>query len=150
MRVFYFAYGSNMKTSRIAGRVPSVEALGVARLDGFRLAMNKRGRDGSAKANIEESSADSVFGVLFTLEEGHWEMLDVFERGYVRREVQVFHEGTLRTSVTYVCERATQDLVAFDWYLDLMKSGAEEHGLPARYREELGGIPTVPDPKRNP
>ena len=87
--------------------------------------------------------------MLFTLDDGHWEMLDIIERGYVRREVPVFHEGIVRTSVTYICERATHNLFAFDWYLDLMKSGAEEHGLPASYREELGDIPTVPDPERN-
>ena len=45
--VIYFAYGSNMKTSRLQSRVPSAKALGRARLLGKRLACNRQSVDRS-------------------------------------------------------------------------------------------------------
>jgi hypothetical protein len=45
----YFAYGSNMKSSRIKSkkRAPSAKAIGRAKLKGKRLAFNKVSKDGS-------------------------------------------------------------------------------------------------------
>jgi hypothetical protein len=52
MSVLYFAYGSNLKWTRMRQRIPSARREAIAFLDRYRLVCNKRGRDGSAKANL--------------------------------------------------------------------------------------------------
>ncbi len=138
-----------MKTERIADRVPSVTPLGCAQLDHYRLVMNKRGRDGSAKANIEVARDEAVFGVVFALDTDDWTTLDAFERGYTRREIEVTVAEDRRVVTTYCCEDPTfltREPIAYDWYVELMRDGAKQHGLPAWYRERLAGLPSQPDP----
>ena len=62
--VVYFAYGSNMSTARLRGRVPSCKPLGVATLPGHALRFHKRSADKSGKCNAFASGNDnSVIGV---------------------------------------------------------------------------------------
>ena len=66
MQSLYFAYGSNLPSARMRRRVPSAAAQGPAELQGRRLTTDKRGRDGSGKANLREDPAATVWGVLWT------------------------------------------------------------------------------------
>ena len=50
MHALYFAYGSNLSSPRLRARVPSARPEGVARLEGQRLALDKPGRDGTARS----------------------------------------------------------------------------------------------------
>src|SRR5699024_6090609 len=72
-RMYYFAYGSNMCTARLAQRVPGVKALGSAWLGGHRLYWHLRGGDGSGKCNIvlTDDPVDRVHGVLFEFDEAN-------------------------------------------------------------------------------
>jgi gamma-glutamylcyclotransferase len=60
MRVRYFAYGSNLDLARMRARAPAVGLIGPALLQGMRLAFDKRGGDGSGKANLAEDAASHV------------------------------------------------------------------------------------------
>ena len=65
----YFAYGSNLSTPRLRGRVPSACKLGVATLAAHRLVFHKLGRDGSAKCDALYTGRqeDIVRGVVFEM-----------------------------------------------------------------------------------
>lgn len=79
MHQLYFAYGSNMLSTRLAARVEVTVAMGVAVLDRKCLVFNKPGIDRSAKANIVDSPPYKVWGVLYQIPSASWPQLDSFE-----------------------------------------------------------------------
>ena len=89
----YFAYGSNLKLERLRSRIESARFVTRARLAGFRLAMDKSGRDGSGKANLQRDRQAHVWGVVYAIDRSHWARLDGFETGYARVEVRVVTEA---------------------------------------------------------
>ena len=144
----YFAYGSNLVVARMRERVPSARPLGRARLDGRRLCFDKRGRDGSGKANLRPHATSHVWGALYSLDPNDWPALDACERGYARVEVEVVTDaGERLTAETYVARVHTDLPVAFDWYKALLVAGAREHDLPEDYVALLASLPASPDPR---
>jgi len=134
----YFAYGSNMHSPRLLERVPGARPRGVARLLDHAMRCNKLGDDGSAKANLVACPGDLVWGVVYELEWTRWPQLDAWEPGYDRMEVRVVADGESAVAAqTYVSRKLTDDERSHAWYRELMVCGAEEHGLPAAYRERL-------------
>ena len=87
MTARYFAYGSNLTSARLVERVPSARAVGPALLRDFRLTLDKRGADGSGKANLAPAPGGSVWGVVYTFDPAEWVRLDACEPRYVRIEV---------------------------------------------------------------
>ena len=147
--VIYFAYGSNMTTSRLQSRVPSAKALGRARLLGKRLVCDKQSIDESAKANLEPSPGDVVWGVLFQIDLSELGKLDRVEGGYERVEVEVLDEaGEPVTAHTYVARRVTTDPVPYEWYKQLIIAGAREHDLPKDYVAYLDSLASKLAPGR--
>ncbi len=136
----YFAYGSNLRTSRMRARIPSAESVGIARLVGFGLRIGKRGRDGSAKANLAPAVDEHVWGVVYRIETTAWPDLDRFEGGYERRGVTVELAGSRANATTYQSELRIEDALAYDWYLAHVREGAREHGLPAEWCAWLESI----------
>ncbi len=148
-KAFYFAYGSNMSSRCMRERAPSARALGAALLSGRRLVFDKRGRDGSAKANLSQTDDGEVWGVVWEIEAAEWIDLDSVEGGYERVSVEVVRSGGERlVADTYVGWALTPDPTPFDWYRGLLLEGAREHGLPAGYIDELESRQSKPDPSR--
>ena len=151
MSALYFAYGSNMPTTRLRARVASARPRGAARLDGWRLRLDKHGRDGSAKANLAQQASGVVWGVVFQLDAAELGTLDRFEGGYRRVQLQVELVAGPRLEVLgYVSDPRTPLPVAFDWYRDLLVAGAREHRLPPTWVAGLAGLPARPDPRPEP
>ncbi len=149
VRDLYFAYGSNMSSRRLRARVPEARAIEPAHLPGRLLALNKRGRDGSAKANLVDAPDARVWGVLYELAVVDWERLDPYEGGYERVRVEVVRAGGgIVEAGAYVSTRITPEPVVYDWYRELLLEGAREHGLPDDYQALLAALPTRPDPRR--
>lgn len=150
MSALYFAYGSNLKASRMRARAPSARAAGVARVRGYRLVLDKRGADGSAKANLAPAPGATVWGVLYALDPEEIPLLDRAEGGYARVPVRAASEAAeAQPAFTYVSERRLEerpeDRRAFPWYRALVLAGAREHGLPADWCEELAALPVRPE-----
>jgi hypothetical protein len=142
----YFAYGSNMATQRLRARVPSARRVAVARLPGFRFVLNKRSRDGSAKANLTQDPAGAVWGVLWSLDAAEWLRLDACEGGYERVPVEVVtRSGETPGAMTYLSTRLAAEPVAYTWYRALLVAAAREHGLPAEWIAALEALPARPD-----
>jgi gamma-glutamylcyclotransferase (GGCT)/AIG2-like uncharacterized protein YtfP len=141
VRARYFAYGSNLKLSRMRERVPAAEVVAPALLRGRRLTLDKRGADGSGKANLAPDRGALVWGVVYAFRAETWTALDAFEPDYERVEVAVELSGVALRAVTYASERITRDPVPHDWYKRLIVEGAREHGLPAEWIARLEALP---------
>ena len=147
MADLYFSYGSNMSSERLGDRVAITRAIGPARIDAYRLCCNKRGADGSGKANLVIDASSRAWGVLFEIAASQWQRLNGFEVGYERVSCRVTTAGGVShdASMYLALEAAATELPPFDWYLALMLSGAREHRLPAAVIAELENWPTRRD-----
>jgi gamma-glutamylcyclotransferase (GGCT)/AIG2-like uncharacterized protein YtfP len=142
MSILYFAYGSNLLSGRMRERVPSARREAVAFLDHHRLVCNKRGSDGSAKANLVPAAGHRVWGVLYRIEGAELPLLDQFESGYERVGVEVrTSSGETWCASTYRSDRISEDPVPFDWYRGMILEGAREQGLPEQYLALLEALP---------
>jgi gamma-glutamylcyclotransferase len=136
--VFYFAYGSNLAIPRMRDRVPGVRVFGRARLESHRLVFDKRGRDGSGKANIAPDPQANVWGALYSLEAEEWSLLDGFEPGYERVGIAVVLEsGQLQGAETYRAIAREPGLLPLAEYKRFITEGALAHELPESYRAAI-------------
>lgn len=152
--MYYFAYGSNMLTTRLNRRVPSARPVGRAWLGEHRLSFHLRGEDGSGKCNVYGTGArhDIVHGVLFELDGNRLERLHAAEGpAYRFLELEVGHaSGPARAAIYYGRDDWIDDrLVPFDWYRAFVVGGAREHGLPDWYIRYLTAVTSRPDPDRD-
>ncbi len=155
MSFLYFAYGSNMSSRRLraSDRAPSAVFVGTARLAGHRLAFDKIGMDGSAKADCERSGGtrDEVQGALFRIDQRDRAALDRAEglgHGYDAFEVEVLAASGPVRALTYLATRKDATLEPFDWYVHHVVMGARECGLPAAYVAAIEAVEAVRDPDR--
>ncbi|RJS92857.1 gamma-glutamylcyclotransferase family protein [Salinisphaera sp. Q1T1-3] len=149
--MYYFAYGSNMCTARLARRVPSVRPLGAASLAGHRLAWHLIGSDASGKCNVVATGepGDVVHGVVFELEADRLEALHAAEGpAYDFLELPVVHAGKTLTAAIYRGRADWLDdaRVPYAWYRDFVLAGAREHALPQDWIAGLDRVSTVTDP----
>lgn len=143
----YFAYGSNMtacwlKKSCVTAKA---EAAGLARA--YRLSFSKLSKDGSGKADIQPDDDATVHGVVYAIDLDERPRLDRNEGGY--RRVDNFNvtlgDGTDLATSTYLAIDPHQALTPYDWYARLIIKGAESHGLPADYIEQLKSFAPMAD-----
>ncbi len=147
----YFAYGSNMKIDRItsAERAPSARKLGPGKILDKKLMFNKISTDGSGKGNIVVSPSNSVWGVLFEINEREIQNLDRAERGYDKQDITVIDEnGNSIDAFTYISSRIDNNLKPYDWYLAIIIKGADENDLPKEYVDDLRNIVSIPDHRK--
>lgn len=146
----YFAYGSNMLTSRLVARCASAKAIGLAYADGYAFAYAKRSLDTSGKGALVPSASARAHGVLFSIDEAEKAILDRFEgpgyaclRGF---DVVRVRDGTSLIATTYLAKEQVSELVPYDWYAALILAGAKEHGLLEHAPDFLNGFTWSADP----
>ncbi|WP_448568798.1 gamma-glutamylcyclotransferase family protein [Thalassotalea ganghwensis] len=154
----YFAYGSNMSTKRLQQRVASAKPIGVYQLIHHKLKFHKEGHDGSAKGDAYATNnvEDIIYGVLFEIDEQEKYLLDQVEgldNGYDIKWVELLavkdsseHTNQCVKAFTYYATQINTTLSPFDWYLQHVIVGAQEHQLPADYQTDLRAIETIEDP----
>jgi len=159
-RFLYFAYGSNMHFGRLQERVKSLKKESVALLPGYKLRMNKRGDDGSGKANIEPSGSmtDVVWGIVWSITNSdRYELHEAeayrpnrHDSHYKPIDVIIFDEtGMSWKAMTYVaCEdrKSAADLPLYSWYYEYLIRGAKYYGLPREYLKIIEKIEKIDDP----
>jgi len=139
---FYFAYGSNMLSSRMYKRIPLAQKFGIAHLNNKEIIFNKLGVDGSAKANIIDSNHNKVWGVIYKIPEDDLAKLDKIENNYERKTIICISvSGELFEAETYISNQLITDPIPDDWYKEIVVLGAEENNLPSYYIELLRKIP---------
>ena len=143
---WYFAYGSNMDAARLFDErlvpegIPAGERI-AGRLDGWRLAFNKRVRipAGSGAGNIVRITVEgaAVFGTLNWLPEAGFVVLDRYEGvaagHYERRTVAVTRLDSAEPveAITYVALLTGEELRPTRAYLAHLLAGRDL--LPADY-----------------
>ena len=144
----YFAYGSNMLSSRLIARVPA-RSLGMAILPQYTLRWDYHSLDGSGKCNIVQTGhpADAVYGVVYEMDKTDFPALDAIERGYDRIEVLLTHGAKATSAWAYIYSKSAEREPPYDWYKNLVVEGAIEHLFPAAIVEALRAVPSVPDPQ---
>jgi uncharacterized protein (TIGR00369 family) len=136
----YFAYGSNMASARLQERAPSARSLGAALLRDYAWRCNKRGADGTAKANLVATPGAETWGVLYEIRSGDWDALDRAEGGYERVAIEVLRGDNRGNAQTYISDRCADDWKPAPWYLGLVAAGGREHGLPARWLDAIAAL----------
>lgn len=150
--VLYFAYGSNMLTTRLQARCPSARPAGVAFAQDHRLTFWKKGRDGSGKGHLTASPGAAQPGVLFTLSVDDLIALDGFEgagRGYRRADdfaIRLKDTNEITRAATYIATDLDETLQPYDWYLALILAGAREHAFDEKIVRDLSATACREDP----
>jgi gamma-glutamylcyclotransferase len=142
VKLYYFAYGSNMCTGRLRARVPSARSVFITQLSCHTLKFHKRSqKDRSAKADAEYTGRESdvVWGVIFEIDAAQKQRLDEAEglgRGYEEKSIslkdctgQTYEASMYFASQTY----KDADLRPYSWYLRFVVEGAKQHALPPDY-----------------
>lgn len=153
----YFAYGSNMLTSRLRERTPSARPLCQATLSGYSLRFHKISKkDGSGKCDAFETGAmeDTVHGMVFLIDPAEKAELDRAEGlgyGYMEKTVTLQTISGQMEAVMYIATTIDADLKPYNWYKELVVAGAIEHQLPRDYITAIQCVvsETDPDSKRN-
>ena len=151
---WYFAYGSNMNAVRLFEDRLKPEGIAggeriAGRLDGWRLAFNKRARTppGAGAGNIVPAAGEAVHGTLNLLPPRGFEILDRYEGvaggHYERRNVPVVRADTGATveAVTYVALLVGEALRPTRDYLGHLLAGRDL--LLADYCARPGTTPTI-------
>lgn len=141
---WYFAYGSNLSTDQKERRTGAIREARRARLDGYRVAFNKRSNDGTGKANIVRAAARTVWGVVYRCSAEALRDMDRMEGvaygHYIRRQIRVrVDTGEEMDAVTYIAGDSFVDdsCAPSQEYLQTMLQGARSHGIPEEYVREI-------------
>lgn len=152
MTFFYFAYGSNMLTTRLKSRCPGAIPLGRADADGSIVEFSKPSIDKSGKATLRLAAGGQTTGVLFEIPIAELDQLDSHEgvgSGYERSDafpVCLVDSGETIQATAYLATSPDSSLRPYDWYLALVIAGACEHGLGDDYLATLRRVACMPDP----
>lgn len=138
--VWYFAYGSNLSVTQKEDRTGRIRSAVPCRLAGYRFAFNKRGGDGSTKANIVPDPAGDVWGVAYLCNREAMRAMDrnegVSGGHYLRHPVEVVaRTGESISAVTYVAEPnfLVEGIQPSEDYLHRILDGARHYDLPKDY-----------------
>ena len=155
--LYYFGYGSNLFVPRMTDRVESASIETTARIPGYQLRFNKRGHDGSAKANMFHTGDDShgIWGAVYAMHMDHKPVLDEIEGvqagGYHPTEIEFeTKDGRSLRGYAYIAtpDAVTEAMHPYTWYLDLVLHGARHHGFPDAYCDEIAAYRALQDSDR--
>jgi len=123
-----FSYGMNTNKSQMANRCPDATSLGKAVLYGheFRFARH---------ADIIENPDYNTQGVLWEITPDCERALDALEgypTYYLKKIVNVFHNGSVVKCMTYYMAGEQLDEFPSDGYLEMLMDGYKEHNLDTR------------------
>ena len=144
----YFAYGSNLNAERMKERKAFFIKREAAKLPGYRFEFSKRtSLPGAGVGNIVASPQSTVHGILYSLEKGGLDKLDVFEQtreGHYQREIVKVEtdDGNFAEATAYVARASVtvSGLKPERWYLNHLLAGKEL--LPPHYYAFLKNFET--------
>ena len=151
MKINYFAFGSNLSSTRLLQRIPRALIHCVATLDRHRLCWRKNDRGQSGKCDIEftDHPDDIVYGVIYRMTHDDKLELDVYETagfGYDHKQVEVTAiSGESIEAFTYYALDIDHLQQPFHWYKEHVLRGAEEHDFPRHYVEHIRATPSIED-----
>lgn len=139
----YFAYGSNMSTAYLRRYCPSATFLLRAALPNFRIEFRRYSTDlQGGISTILEAPGELVQGVVYEIPEAEILALDELEDvplGLYRRDsfLVLGEDGAWHAAALYRVVTPTGPYAPAASYVEMMVTGAMEHGLPADYVARL-------------
>ena len=124
----YFAYGMNTNLSQMAQRCPKAVSLGKAVLYGHEFRFSRH-------ADIIENPEFVTHGVLWEITpecELSLDALEGFPDYYLKKMVNVFHNGKPVECMVYYMNNDYPDEFPSDGYLEMLFEGYQEHGVDNR------------------
>ena len=152
MKFYYFAYGSNMLTTRLKRRCRGACPVGRADAGDHAIEFSKLSKDKSGKATLRRTSGGRTTGVVFEIPITERDQLDKYEgvdNGYERCDafpVRLPDNDEILKTTTYLATSPDSSLKPYDWYFALVIAGAQEHLIGDDYIAELRRVEFVPDP----
>ncbi len=146
---YYFAYGSNMDRGQMKERCPNSRFIRKALLKNYIIdftIFSPKRKCGCA--DVVKSKSDSVWGLLYEVDESDIFRLDDYEKHpnkYKRFTVKVISEdGQEYVAQTYeVVEKSSYSLKPSRHYLGLMISAAKDFNFPQEYQSLLRETRTI-------
>ena len=152
MTFYYFAYGSNMLTTRLKRRCPGAFRVGRADAVDHAIEFSKLSKDKSGKATLRHTNGGRTPGVVFKIpitERGQLDKSEGAGNGYERCDafpVRLLDDDEILKATTYLATSPNSSLKPYDWYFALVIAGAREHLLSDDYLAELRPVKFVRDP----
>ncbi len=143
---FYFGYGANLSIDRFKKWNIPAEVVGPAFIKDHMLKFNLPCEyKGKGYAGIEHEAGQTVWGILFKVNESALKMLDVLEwvpfSFYERKLFDVSHDNEIYTNVhAYVTCHPKKNLVPSKGYLDYIISEGKKADFPETYLSYLSSI----------
>jgi gamma-glutamylcyclotransferase len=134
MKMYYFAYASNLSRKRMAVMCPDAKPKIVATLPNYKIVFSgfSRVRKG-AEANIRGSKGDKVIGAVYDITESCLRKLDKSEEcpvNYKHLSVIVFTDsGEAIEAVTFIKVRQEEDGRPSPEYLAVIQKGYQDWGI---------------------
>jgi gamma-glutamylcyclotransferase (GGCT)/AIG2-like uncharacterized protein YtfP len=146
--MLYFAYGSNMERHHMKRRCRSAKFVAAATLRDYELTFTGTSTVwGGGVADLAPAKGATVEGVLWEITEEDRTALDEYEgypKVYVRRNVEVeTRKGGKVEAFAYFMARPGTYKAPSRRYMQLLVSGAEEHGLSDGYVMRLEAVKTA-------
>ena len=151
MKINYFAFGSNLSSSRLLQRLPEVTVSGVATLSQHQLCWRKNdlGQSGKCDIDFTGDSEHQVYGVVYLMTREEQLELDRYESegfGYERKEIGVLNlEGDAIVAFTYYALDILDGQKPYHWYKEHVLRGAVEHNFPEHYIESIRSTDSIDD-----
>ncbi|EKB48462.1 gamma-glutamylcyclotransferase family protein [Cecembia lonarensis] len=137
-KFYYFGYASNLDVETLKSRLKSEPVnLGVAVLPHFGFRFNYPNPDGSARANIIASKNESVYGLLFEIDEEDRSYFLNSEPGYELVEKEVFTAKGKLSAFTFVSSKNESGIFPHENYWKTILKGGKENGLPRSYLSQI-------------
>lgn len=135
---YYFGYASNLDTSTLQGRLQSKPVkirLGVLPHFGFRF--NFPNPDGSARANLVPSENESVYGLVFEIQEEDKSYFLTSEPGYDLVEKEIFTNKGRVNALVFISKNIRNGIFPREEYWKVILKGGKESGLPDTYLAQI-------------
>lgn len=136
-KIYYFAYGSNIKQERLEFRVGKVKYVSNHILLNYRLVFNCGNRFGDVFANIVKSNGDKVHGCLYELTPLQLSLLDGYELLYYKEFFMIDNQLCV-VYISYPKFILTKNVTP-PWlnYINIILEGCVEKKLTYTYNEVL-------------
>ncbi len=122
--VFYFSYGSNMSSFRLADRIKTFRRIGTYRLHGWGLRFNAGKK--TAFANIVKADDEFVDGVIYLIPYKAIRRLDGYEALYERMQID---DDKYEFPIEFYVSDIFTDAPSTMEYLHHIKTGIMENSL---------------------
>jgi hypothetical protein len=137
-KFYYFGYASNLDASTLEGRLKSsAKKIAVAILPHFGFRFNVENPDGSARANVVPSPNESVYGVIYEVDEVDKDYFLTSEPGYDFVEQEVFTKKGAIKAFMFKSVNIKDNIFPKEEYWKGIVKGGKEAKIPNTYLSHI-------------